>query len=508
VGTGARIARIPALGSPGHAGILVAAFAPDGGRIAFGTADGVALWDVAAQRVVTSMHGHEMDVNSVAFDKKGERILSGSNDGTAALWDAASAQPLARFVPGNAGEDWLVITPHGFYHGSDRAEASVSWRIGGEVFPVELYENRFRRPDLVAKVLRGEKILEGDVVPGSHKPPSLTIRVEKSEARHISFEARAEAGSRGTRIASIRVFVDGRDLAVPVEREDKGPDRALFRGKVDFPPGKTRAVVAAVVTDAYGLKSLPAAMSIVRPGPATPVERTLYVLAVGVSRYKSGTNDLALAHADALALGDVLKRQEGRAFHEVVTRVLTDEHATSAAIRDGLAWLRQCEPQDMAVILFSGHGARDREGRLYYVPHDDDAGFLPWNDVASGLREVRAGSVLFLSDCCHAGAFGKQASQDELAHALLREARVMVFAASRGLEVSLEMRELEHGAFTYAILEGLEGKADLIKDGRITVAELQTYVANRVKQLTGDMQHPHLPRVNDFDPEVVIAHVK
>jgi hypothetical protein len=37
---------------------------------------------------------------------------------------------------------------------------------------------------------------------------------------------------------------------------------------------------------------------------------------------------------------------------------------------------------------------------------------------------------------------------------------------------------------------------------------LQTYVANQVKVLTGDRQHPHIPRMNDFDPETVIAYVK
>jgi hypothetical protein len=52
------------------------------------------------------------------------------------------------------------------------------------------------------------------------------------------------------------------------------------------------------------------------------------------------------------------------------------------------------------------------------------------------------------------------------------------------------------------------GEADLIKDGRVTISELQTYVANQVKVLTGDRQHPHIPRMNDFDPETVIAYVK
>ena len=100
------------------------------------------------------------------------------------------------------------------------------------------------------------------------------------------------------------------------------------------------------------------------------------------------------------------------------------------------------------------------------------------------------------------------ASQDDLAYPLLTNARVMVFAASQGRESSLEKAELSHGAFTYAVLRGLMGEADLIKDGRVTISELQTYVANQVKVLTGDRQHPHIPCMNDFDPETVIAYVK
>ena len=52
-----------------------------------------------------------------------------------------------------------------------------------------------------------------------------------------------------------------------------------------------------------------------------------------------------------------------------------------------------------------------------------------------------------------------------------------------------------HGVFTYAILEGLRGKADLIKDGKISMKELDTYVSETVPQLTNGAQHPitHTP---------------
>ena len=76
------------------------------------------------------------------------------------------------------------------------------------------------------------------------------------------------------------------------------------------------------------------------------------------------------------------------------------------------------------------------------------------------------------------------------------------------MEFSQELTRLGHGAFTYALLEGLSGKADIIRDKRVTISELQLYVSTVVKQITEDRQHPHIPLMNDFDPEAVIAHVQ
>lgn len=58
------------------------------------------------------------------------------------------------------------------------------------------------------------------------------------------------------------------------------------------------------------------------------------------------------------------------------------------------------------------------------------------------------------------------------------------------------------------MIQGLAGGADLIHDKRITISELQLYVSTLVKRLTEDQQHPHIPLMNDFDPDAVIAHVR
>lgn len=56
--------------------------------------------------------------------------------------------------------------------------------------------------------------------------------------------------------------------------------------------------------------------------------------------------------------------------------------------------------------------------------------------------------------------------------------------------MSTEKDELEHGVFTYFLLEGLRGEADMDRDGIITVDEVYRYVSREVPRATDQEQHP------------------
>ena len=66
----------------------------------------------------------------------------------------------------------------------------------------------------------------------------------------------------------------------------------------------------------------------------------------------------------------------------------------------------------------------------------------------------------------------------------------MVLTASRAGEVSEERDELGHGVFTYYLLEGLRGKADIDGDKIVTVDEIYSYLSEQVPAVTGQNQHP------------------
>jgi tetratricopeptide (TPR) repeat protein len=71
------------------------AFSPDGTRVITGSGDLTAkVWDARTTKPLLELKGHTGGVLSVAFNSDGTRILTGSYDRTAKVWDARTGTPL------------------------------------------------------------------------------------------------------------------------------------------------------------------------------------------------------------------------------------------------------------------------------------------------------------------------------------------------------------------------------------------------------------------------------
>jgi WD40 repeat protein len=79
-----------------HEGNVVSAqFSPDSHRVVTGSADGTArLWDAATGSPIGEPMQHEDQVASVEFSPDGRWIVTGSYDNTARVWDTATGKPV------------------------------------------------------------------------------------------------------------------------------------------------------------------------------------------------------------------------------------------------------------------------------------------------------------------------------------------------------------------------------------------------------------------------------
>ncbi|XMA20306.1 hypothetical protein WAI453_013097 [Rhynchosporium graminicola] len=74
------------------------AFSFDGKQVVSGSNDRtVRLWDAAIGALLYTLEGHTNWVTSVAVSFDGKQVVSGSNDRTVRLWDVATGAPLQTF---------------------------------------------------------------------------------------------------------------------------------------------------------------------------------------------------------------------------------------------------------------------------------------------------------------------------------------------------------------------------------------------------------------------------
>ena len=118
--------------------------------------------------------------------------------------------------------------------------------------------------------------------------------------------------------------------------------------------------------------------------------------------------------------------------------------------------------------------------------------------------------MLFV-DTCHSGnvigrATTRQArdSTGAVNEMASSENGLVVFASSTGGQFSQENADCGNGAFTKAVVEGLQGADDFKKRGRITYKGLDAYVSDRVDELTRGEQTPVTPVLAGV-PDFVIA---
>jgi WD40 repeat protein len=108
------------------------AYSPDGTRILTGSADNSArIWDATTGEVLHHLTGHTNWVLSVAYSPDGTRILTGSDDGSARVWDATTGQPIGFDLVALPGGEIALFdaVSHALIGASDGAWRWLGWNV-------------------------------------------------------------------------------------------------------------------------------------------------------------------------------------------------------------------------------------------------------------------------------------------------------------------------------------------------------------------------------------------
>lgn len=253
----------------------------------------------------------------------------------------------------------------------------------------------------------------------------------------------------------------------------------------------------------------------------------IWAVVIGISQYQK-VQPLKYADRDALAFMDYLQSQIGVPKENIM--VLTNSEATLMNLKRtlGTELRRKANPKDTVIIYYAGHGAPEPDSsnldgdglEKYMVPHDADphdlyTTALPMREIENIFERLSAERVIFITDSCYSGAAGGRTFLAASRRAGISEAFLsrlskgkgrVVLTASRAGEVSEEREDLGHGVFTYYLLKGLKGPADLDADGLITVDEAYSYVSRYVPEVTGQNQHP--VKKGEMEGQLILGQVR
>jgi len=477
----------------------------------------------------------------VNLAKDGGVILVAYGDGAIRWLRWSDGQELLALFVEAPTRKWVAWTPTGYYMASPGGEDLIGWQVNrgweqqADFFPASRFRDRFNRPDIVRLVLEtldeGEAVRQAnaaarrreDVAPLTAKlPPVIRIDDPPDGGRFSSGAATIGYGLRspsGLPIDRIDVLVDGRpvkDVGLPL-KAGAGERESAGSLQVDLPP---RDVEVGLIAWSGEIASDPVRMKLTWTGAPAAADRVrkLHALVVGISDYVDPGMTLAYAAKDARDFAHALELQKGGYYREVETRVIVDRDATRASLIGGLEWLEKqaAGPDDVSVLFLAGHGLTDEKQTYWFLPSDASeeearAKGVSQDEVRRSLQNL-PGKVLWFLDTCHAGGAARRAPVDVnvLVNTVTsaENGGIVAFASSTGREASVESSAWKNGAFTKAIVEGIEqGKADLAKEGTITTSELDFFLAKRVRELTDDQQHPVMGRPPQ-EPDFTIAQVR
>jgi hypothetical protein len=491
----------------------------------------IKLFEFPSGRYIRTFAGHLGEITGLTFSPDGKYILSASTDGTTRLWDISTGKEIAQFISFK-DDEWVVITPEGYFNASPNGAKHLNVRVGNNVYGIDQFYAKFYRPELVQLALAGKEVPKGELITdiAAQKPaPNVQIvsPITNSSVDQDSVAVTLKITDSGGGIGSVNIYLNGAQVAndtrgIIVKGKAAANERIL---SFTIPLLKGQNEIRAVAFNGENsMESNPALINVT--SKAVMSKPNLYALVIGINTYRNQDISLTYAVPDATAFAGTLQKVASPLFEKADIRTLTTPQATTKeAITKAFEEVRQLvKPNDLFIFYNASHGMVDvvnneeqyflltSNVRLLSSQHiSKDA--LSHKDLVQLIGSIPAQKKLVILDTCNAGKGGK-----EIQIALLQQTRGLtdatavkllqravgssVFSASADSQQALEGYK-GHGLFTYVLLEGLQGKADFKKDGFITVTGLKLYTEERVMTLSEEVfkrqQNPMIETgANDF----------
>jgi hypothetical protein len=502
--------------------------------------------DINSGKVNAVFSGHNGIITQYSESIDGTLGLTCSHDGKTTLWDLKTNNKIADIYVKNS-ENIIIKSPDNYYFSKTNGNSFVHFAKGKKVYPLEQFDLKFNRPDIVLdelgytnirlikayhkaylkrlkKMNFTEEMLEDDF----HIPE---IKIENFEEMpdiedQGSIDLKLKLEDSKYNLDRINIWIN--DVSVygadGISLRDKNIKEYSTTLSVNLANGKNKVQVS--VLNQAGAESYKETFDI--ESSAGKSKPDLYLITIGESEFKQSEYNLTYAAKDANDMATLF--QKSKVYGEVKTKTLTNEQASKANILELKSFLADADINDQVMIFVAGHGVLDANLDYFFATYDMDFNNpaekgLAYEDLESLLDGIAPLKKTLLIDACHSGEIDKDEMElaqntatetsdvqfrsvgntaqpklgmqntSELTKSLFTDLRkgtgATVISSAGGMEFAMESGKWKNGLFTYVLINGVESmKADINKDGEIWLSEIQEYVSKEVTKLSNGQQQP------------------
>lgn len=528
------------------------AFSPDEKYLVAGTAEGNAyIFNTSNGQLEGTLRGHVGGVYSMKFLKNGKFIfIDGRGDNQIKVWNFRTKELAATLYSLNEEGDWAVTCPDGRFDATKTAMKSMYFVKDLSVTPLESLFEKFYTPNLLPRILEGEKLDPVPVDVNTLKDaPIVKISLENQQ-RNLVVEddistysvdkeqvtLKVQADCPSDAVTEIRLFQNGKLVQTTrnlvVEDENAGEKSIIKTFSVVLSDGENRFKAIAFNTQRTESPAAEMVLNLKKPKTNNSNTQnteggiTLHLVVIGINKYKNPKYNLNYATADATSFKEAIEKGGSSIFSKINVSFIGDAQATKEGISAELEKVKMvAKPQDVLIFYYAGHGVLNEKKEFFLVPHDvtqlygqDEAlaqKGLNTNQLQQFSKDIKAQKQLFILDACQsAGALdqivaARGAAEEKAIAQLARATGTHWLTASGSEQFASEFTQLGHGTFTYVLLEALSGKADKGGDKKVTVKELDAYLQEVVPEVTAKYKGtPQYPASYGFGNDFPIGVVK
>jgi WD40 repeat protein len=537
------------------------AFSPDGSHIISASRDNsIKLWNIATGREIRTFRGHTGDISSTAFSRDAKSFISGGSDGTIRLWDLKTGKETAQFISLKDGE-WIVLTPEGYYNSSLNGHKYLNIRVNNKVYGIDQFYDVFYRPDIVTAKLRGEDISSlitltiDEAI--QNPPPTVKFSAVPSQTGDPKVRVCYQIQSAGGGIGEVRLFQNGKliksdgfyrevaaqgtaaplrlaalnsralyqDMRSLTVKEKQNPGAVLMQPKGDL-VDECLEVETIAGENEIGLAAFNAPNTVQSVMGTARFSSTrkqdeprLYILAVGIDRYRDASINLKYAAKDAKDFITQLADKAGTVYKPTNIHLtsLIDEQASKSNILATIENLVSKVKHGDSFIFFNASHGLLLQSQYYIVTSNFDgrldsiASLISSNEIVEVSKKIKSLSQLFIFDTCHAGGVDTIVSG-------LYDARMSVLAKKMGLHIYASAGSVQtamdgykgNGLYTHTLLNGLQNGAavDKGRSGAVTVKSLGSYSKEMTTEISTKLGQPQTPLIINFGKDSRLFEVR